>query len=293
MRVIWREPLPEGRLALDGLPPLADVIDKHGLRPKKALGQNFLLDLNITSKIARMAGDLSACDVVEVGPGPGGLTRALLAAGARKVLAIERDARCLSALEEVAHHWPDRLKVIEADALTIDLSQHVEPGFRVVANLPYNVGTELLLRWLCADHWPPGWSSLTLMFQREVAERIVAQPGDKAYGRLSVLSGWRCESRILFDLPPQAFTPPPKVVSSVVSITPRAQVYDAPLNALQQITGAAFGQRRKMLRRSLSGFGGEALLERVGIDPTLRGEALTVEQFCDLARELVKTRAPK
>jgi len=285
--------LPEERLALDGLPPLGDVIDRHGLRPKKALGQNFLLDLNITSKISRMAGDLTDCDVVEVGPGPGGLTRALLAAGARKVVAIERDPRCLPALEEVADHWPDRLEVIEADALTIDLSQYVEAGARIVANLPYNVGTELLLGWLCADQWPPHWSSLTLMFQREVAERIVAQPGDKAYGRLSVLTGWRCESRILFDLPPQAFTPPPKVVSSVVSITPRADVYEAPLDALQQITGAAFGQRRKMLRRSLAAFGGEALLESVGIDPTLRGEALNVEQFCDLAREMKKARTSK
>jgi len=278
--------LSEPRLALDGLPPLAQVIDKHGLRPKKSLGQNFLFDLNITGKIARLAGDLSACDVVEIGPGPGGLTRALLAAGARKVVAIERDPRCLPALAEIAAHWPDRLTLIEADAMKVDLADHVEPGARVVANLPYNVGTELLLGWVAGSVWPPHWGSLTLMFQREVAERIVAQHGDKAYGRLSVLMGWRCESRILFDLPPQAFNPPPKVTSSVISITPKAMTEDAPLDSLQKITAAAFGQRRKMLRRSLSGLGGEALLERTGIDPTLRGEALDVAQFCALARAL-------
>jgi len=233
-----------------------------------------------------MAGDLSGCDVVEIGPGPGGLTRALLAAGARRVVAIERDERCLGALTEIADHWPGRLNVIEADALTIDLLQHVEQGAKIVANLPYNVGTELLIRWLSGEIWPPHWESLTLMFQREVAQRIVAAQGDKAYGRLSVLAGWRCDSRILFDLPPQAFTPPPKVVSSVVSITPKMTVEPAPLDALQSITAAAFGQRRKMLRRSLANLGGETLLERAGIDPTLRGEALDVTQFCALAREL-------
>lgn len=281
--------MPDPRLATDGLPPLSAVIDAHGLRPKKALGQNFLLDLNITGKIARMAGDLRNCDVVEVGPGPGGLTRALLAAGARRVVAIERDPRCLPALEQIAAHWPGRLEVIEADALTIDLSQHVERGARIVANLPYNVGTELLIRWLSGETWPPHWSSLTLMFQREVAERIVAKHGDKAYGRLSVLTGWRCDSRILFDLPPQAFTPPPKVTSSVISIIPNEHVEPAPLDALQSVAAAAFGQRRKMLRRSLSGIGGEDLLNRAGINPTLRGEALSVAEFCALARELGQT----
>ena len=274
----------EEKLAVDGLPPLGRVIEAHGLQPKKALGQNFLFDLNITGKIAGMAGDLSGCDVVEIGPGPGGLTRSLLAAGARKVLAIERDSRCLPALAEISDHWPGRLEVIEADALRINLSDHVEQGARIVANLPYNVGTELLLGWLGGTSWPPYWGSLTLMFQREVAERIVAQQGDKAYGRLSVLAGWRSESRILFDLPPQAFTPPPKVTSSVVSITPRSVIEEAPLGALEKVTGAAFGQRRKMLRRSLSALGGEALLNEVGIDPTLRGEALTVSQFCSIAR---------
>lgn len=278
--------MPDEKLAIDGLPPLRQVIEMHGLRPKKALGQNFLFDLNITGKIAHLAGDLSECDVVEVGPGPGGLTRALLAAGARKVLAIERDPRCLPALAEIADHWPGRLEVIEADALTIDLSLHVARGAKIIANLPYNVGTELLLGWMGEATWPPYWGSLTLMFQREVAERIVAKQGDKAYGRLSVLAGWRTESRILFDLPPQAFTPPPKVTSSVVSIMPRSEIEDAPLDVLQKVTGAAFGQRRKMLRRSLSALGGEALLNDVGIDPTLRGEALTVSQFCSLARAL-------
>lgn len=273
------------RLALDGLPTLSAVIDAHGLRPKKALGQNFLLDLNITGKIARLAGDLTSHDVVEVGPGPGGLTRALLDAGARRVVAIERDPRCLPALADIAAHWPDRLEVIGADALTVDLATLVEPGARVVANLPYNVGTELLLRWIGGEDWPPHWGSLTLMFQREVAERIVAKPGDKAYGRLSVLCGWRCEARILFDLPPQAFTPPPKVTSSVVSLVPKPIIEPAPIAALSTITAAAFGQRRKMLRRSLSGLGGEDLLVRCGIEPTLRGEALSVAQFCALARE--------
>lgn len=235
-----------------------------------------------------MAGDLRNCDVVEIGPGPGGLTRALLASGARRVVAIERDARCLPALEQISAHWPGRLTVIEADALTIDLSQHVDRGAKVVANLPYNVGTELLIRWLSGEIWPPHWASLTLMFQREVADRIAARYGDKAYGRLSVLAGWRCNSRILFDLPPQAFTPPPKVTSSVISIEPKLTVEPAPLDALQNITAAAFGQRRKMLRKSLAALGGEALLDQAGIDPTLRGEALDVSQFCALARELVK-----
>lgn len=274
------------RLALDGLPPLSAVIEAHGLQPKKALGQNFLLDLNINGKIARLAGDLTECDVVEIGPGPGGLTRALLAAGARRVVAIERDARCLSALAEVSANWPGRLEVIEADALTVDLSEHVAPGARIVANLPYNVGTELLIGWLSAPVWPPLWQSLTLMFQREVAERIVAPFGSKTYGRLSVLAGWRTESRILFDLPPQAFTPPPKVTSSVVSIVPRTEVEPAPLDALQRVAAAAFGQRRKMLRRSLAPLGGEELLRRAGIDPTLRGEAVDVAGFCALARAL-------
>ena len=278
--------MPKEKLAIDGLPPLRQVIDDHGLRPKKALGQNFLFDLNITGKIARLAGDLTNCDVIEIGPGPGGLTRSLLAAGARKVLAIERDPRCLPALAEIGERWPGRLQVIEADALTVNLSDHVESGAKIVANLPYNVGTELLLDWLGGGTWPPYWGSLTLMFQREVAERIVAKHGDKAFGRLSVLAGWRCESQILFDLPPQAFTPPPKVTSSVVSIKPRTEIEEAPLDALQKITGAAFGQRRKMLRRSLSMFGGEALLNEVGIDPTLRGEAMTIAQFCALARAL-------
>ncbi|MCL4166193.1 UNVERIFIED_CONTAM: hypothetical protein GTU68_002458, partial [Idotea baltica] len=203
-----------------------------------------------------------------------------------RVVAVERDERCLAALADVSAHWPGRLEVIEADALTVDLAQLVEPGAKIIANLPYNVGTELLTGWLSAQTWPPFWSSLTLMFQREVAERIAASYGTKAYGRLSVLAGWRCESRIIFDLPPQAFTPPPKVTSSVISIQPRMTVEPAPLDALQKVTAAAFGQRRKMLRRSLAAFGGDAFVARAGIDPTLRGEAIDIAGFCALAREL-------
>ena len=270
------------RLASDGLPPLSAVIAKHGLRAKKALGQNFLLDLNLTGKIARAAGDLSKSTVLEVGPGPGGLTRALLDAGAQSVVAIERDERCLQALAEISAHWPGRLEVIDGDALAI--APPVGQGTKIVANLPYNIGTELLIRWLTPPEWPPFWQSMTLMFQREVAERIVAKPGSKAYGRLSVLSGWRTEARILFDLPPEAFTPPPKVTSSVVSLTPRSTPEEADLETLQRITTAAFGQRRKMLRRSLAPLGGEALLEKAGIVPTKRAEDIDVAGFCALSR---------
>lgn len=272
------------RLAADGLPPLGAVIAEHGLRARKALGQNFLLDLNLTAKIARAAGGLSECDVLEVGPGPGGLTRALLAAGARRVVAVERDERCLKALEDVGNRWPGRLEVIAGDALALDMK--LSQGTKVVSNLPYNIGTELLIGWLTTPGWPPFWASLTLMFQREVAERIVATPGSKSYGRLSVLTGWRAEARILFDLPPQAFTPPPKVTSAVVSITPRAMPEEASLDALQRVTAAAFGQRRKMLRRSLASLGGEDLLNRAGIDPTKRAEDIDVSGFCALARAL-------
>ena len=270
--------------AADGLPPLRDVIAAHGLRAKKSLGQNFLLDLNITAKIARAAGDLSQCDVIEIGPGPGGLTRALLDSGARRVIAVERDGRCLDALAQIAHHWPGRLTTIEGDALSVDLSAY--RGAKIVANLPYNIGTELLIRWMTATDWPPFWRSLTLMFQREVAERITAVPGGRSYGRLSVLCGWRGSARILFSLPPAAFTPPPKVTSAVVQILPRPAPEPAPLDALQRVTAAAFGQRRKMLRRSLAGLGGEELLMRAGIEPSLRAEAVDVAGFCALARAL-------
>ncbi len=275
--------------AIDDLPPLREVIATHGLSARKALGQNFLLDLNLTAKIARSAGDLSGCDVLEVGPGPGGLTRGLLAEGARRVVAVEKDARCLPALSEIAEAYPGRLEVLEGDALDLDLAAYLTPPVRIVANLPYNVGTELLTRWLDPPDWPPFWESLTLMFQREVAERIVAGPGTKAYGRLSVLAAWRSEARIVLDLPPQAFTPPPKVRSAVVHIARLdAPRYPANPRVLRQVVAAAFGQRRKMLRASLKGLAPdiETRLESIGIDPTARGETLSLEAFCALARAL-------
>lgn len=272
-------------MSIDGLPPLRDVISRHELRAKKSLGQNFLLDLNITSKVARGAGDLSNATVIEVGPGPGGLTRALLFNGARQVIAIERDERCLAALEEVSAHYPGRLKVIPGDALETDFASLAasETDVRVVANLPYNIGTELLVRWLSVEPWPPYWRSLTLMFQKEVAQRIVARPGDDAYGRLAVLAGWRAHADILFDLPPQAFTPPPKVTSAVVHLEPRGTPLPVEATRLSRVTELAFGQRRKMLRQSLKPIGGEALLSRVGIEPTRRAETLSVEEFVRIA----------
>ena len=276
------------RLAVDGLPPLSQVIAARGIAAKKALGQNFLLDLNLTGRIARAAGDLSATDVLEIGPGPGGLTRALLAHGARRVVAIERDSRCLAALEEIAAHWPGRLTIVEGDALAVDHAALVAPGARIVANLPYNIGTELLLRWLRGP-WPPFWAGLTLMFQREVAERITAKPGTDHYGRLSVLCGWRSEAHILFDVPASAFTPPPKVTSSVVSLKPRAEpLHPARLEALEAVTAAAFGQRRKMLRQALKTLGRDPLplLAAAGVDPTARAETLDIAAFCALARAL-------
>ena len=277
-----------GRLASDGLPPLGTVIAAHGIAAKKALGQNFLLDLNLTGRIARAAGDLTGCDVLEVGPGPGGLTRALLAHGARRVVAVERDARCLAALAEIAAHWPGRLEVVEGDALALDPAALVAPGAKIVANLPYNIGTELLLRWVRGP-WPPFWQSLTLMFQREVAERITARPGTDHYGRLAVLCGWRCEAHILFDVAPSAFTPPPKVTSSVVSLKPRAEpLHPARLEALEAVTAAAFGQRRKMLRQALKTLGRDPapLLAAAGVEPTARAETLEIAAFCALARAL-------
>lgn len=274
----------DNRLAADDLPPLSAVVARHGLAPKKALGQNFLFDLNLTAKVARASGDLEGAEVLEIGPGPGGLTRALIGLGAARVVAVERDPRCLAALAEIEAHWPGRLEVIEADALRFDASGVFDGPFRIVANLPYNIGTELLIRWIASAHWPPRWDSLTLMFQREVAERIVAVPGSKAYGRLSVLAGWRTEARIMFDVPPEAFTPAPKVVSSVISLRPRAEPIDVPLKALEQVTAAAFGQRRKMLRRSLAGIGGEALIEAAGLEPTRRAEEIDIAGFCALAR---------
>ncbi len=273
----------------DDLPPLRAVIAAHGLSARKALGQNFLLDLNLTAKIARQAGDLTGCDVLEVGPGPGGLTRGLLAEGARRVVAVERDARCRPALAEIAAAYPGRLEVIEGDALTFDVAAHLRPPVKVVSNLPYNVGTELLTRWLDTPDWPPFWESLTLMFQREVAERIVARPGGKAYGRLAILAQWRSEARIVMDLPPGAFTPPPKVRSAVVHLTALpAPRHPADPKVLTRLVAAAFNQRRKMLRASLRGVAPdiEAKLEAAGIAPTDRAETVSLEKFCALARIL-------
>ena len=268
----------------DELPPLREVIQRHGLAAKKSLGQNFLLDLNLTAKIARAAGSLADVTVIEVGPGPGGLTRALLTSGAEKVVAIERDERCLAALAEIGKHYPGRLEVISGDALKTDFAALAAGRqVKVVANLPYNIGTELLVRWLTVADWPPFYRSLTLMFQREVAQRIVATPGSDAYGRLGVLAGWRTEARIAFDVPPQAFTPPPKVTSSVVNLIPREVMLPADVRKLSRVTEAAFGQRRKMLRQSVKSLGGEALLGKVGIDPTRRAETLSVEEFVALA----------
>jgi 16S rRNA (adenine1518-N6/adenine1519-N6)-dimethyltransferase len=268
---------------IDGLPPLRDVIERHGLQAKKSLGQNFLLDLNLTGKIARAAGDLSQATVIEVGPGPGGLTRALLMHGAKRVVAVERDERCLAALAEVAAHYPDRLEVVAGDALQTDFSSLAGGPAKIVANLPYNIGTELLIRWLTPERWPPFYLSMTLMFQREVAERIVAKPATDSYGRLGVLAGWRTEAKIAFDVPPQAFTPPPKVTSSVVHLVPRETPLPAEVKRLGRVTEAAFGQRRKMLRQSLKSLGGERLLAAAGIDPTRRAETLSVEEFVRLA----------
>ena len=273
----------------DGLPPLRDVIAAHGLSARKALGQNFLMDLNLTGRIARRAGDLRRCDVLEIGPGPGGLTRALLSEGARHVVAIERDARCLPALAEIAAAFPGRLTVLEGDALRIDPAVHLQPPIRVVANLPYNVGTELLVRWLTPETWPPFWSSLTLMFQKEVAERIVAAPGSKAYGRLSVLAQWRAMPRIAFEIPPRAFTPPPKVTSAVVHIDRlEAPRFEADPATLSRVVALAFGQRRKMLRASLRSLGPdiETRLAAAGIAPTERAERLSIEDFCRLSRHI-------
>ncbi|KOX51661.1 MULTISPECIES: 16S rRNA (adenine(1518)-N(6)/adenine(1519)-N(6))-dimethyltransferase RsmA [Methylobacterium] len=271
----------------DGLPPLRDVVARHGLEPKKALGQNFLYDLNLTGRIARAAGPLAGVTVVEVGPGPGGLTRALLAEGAARVVAIERDPRALPALAEIAAHYPGRLEVVDADALAFDPRPLVGDGpARIVANLPYNVGTALLTGWLDGEAWPPWWDQAVLMFQREVAERIVASPEERAdYGRLGVLCGWRTEAEILFDVSPSAFVPPPKVTSSVVRLVPRAEPLPCRAGALEAVTRAAFGQRRKMLRQSLKALTPEPgiLLAAAGLVETARAEEIPVAGFVDLA----------
>ncbi|TQN62935.1 16S rRNA (adenine(1518)-N(6)/adenine(1519)-N(6))-dimethyltransferase RsmA [Agrobacterium tumefaciens] len=274
--------------AIDGLPPLRDVIQRHGLDAKKSLGQNFLFDLNLTQKIARTAGPLEGVTVIEVGPGPGGLTRAILSLGAKKVIAVERDSRCLPALAEIEAHYPGRLEVIEGDALKTDFEMMVPAGepVRIIANLPYNVGTQLLVNWLLPKEWPPFWLSMTLMFQKEVGQRIVAEEGDNHYGRLGVLAGWRTVSEMAFDVPPQAFSPPPKVTSTVVHLLPKEKPLPCDVAKLEKVTEAAFGQRRKMLRQSVKSLGGEALLEKAGIDPTRRAETLSVEEFVILANSL-------
>jgi 16S rRNA (adenine1518-N6/adenine1519-N6)-dimethyltransferase len=279
--------------APDALPPLREVVRKHGLLAKKSLGQNFLFDLNLTGRIARAAGPLENATIVEVGPGPGGLTRALLGHGAAKVIAIERDERCLAALGELAAAYPGRLAIVAGDALEIDLAalvfEHAAPGpARICANLPYNIGTALLVRWIETEPWPPWFDRLTLMFQREVAERIVATPADRAnYGRLAVLCNWRMHTRILFDVPARAFTPPPKVNSSVVELIPRRDPLPCDMRALASVTQAAFGQRRKMLRQSLKSLpnvGAMELLQQAGLDPKQRAEEINVEGFVALAQ---------
>ena len=274
---------------IDDLPPLATVLKTHGLTPKKSLGQNFLLDLNLTAKIARQAGDLSGADVLEVGPGPGGLTRGLLAEGARRVLAVEKDPRAMAPLAEIAAAYPGRLELLNADALQIDPTTHLTPPIRVIANLPYNVGTELLVRWLTPPEWPPFWESLTLMFQREVAARITAAPGSKAYGRLAILAQWRADAQSVMELPPRAFTPPPRVHSAVVHLTALpAPRYPASPDTLQYLTARAFQQRRKMLRASLRGLAPdlEDRLLAAGIKPTQRPEEISLEQWCALTRAM-------
>ena len=278
---------------IDDLPPLRQVIARHDLRARKQLGQNFLLDLNLTAKIARQAGDISQCDVLEIGPGPGGLTRGLLAEGARHVLAIEKDARALPALAQIAEAYPGRLTVLHGDALEIDPLALLTPPIRIAANLPYNVGTELLIRWLTPPEWPPFWQSLTLMFQKEVAQRIVARPGSKAYGRLALLAQWRADAQIVMTLPPEAFVPAPKVHSAVVQLTALPQPrFPADPAILSQVTAAAFNQRRKMLRAALRGLHPaiEGLLERADIAPTARAEEIDLDHFCALARLLAETR---
>jgi 16S rRNA (adenine1518-N6/adenine1519-N6)-dimethyltransferase len=279
----------------DGLPPLRDVVRKHELAARKSLGQNFLFDLNLTGRIARAAGPLAGVTIIEIGPGPGGLTRALLMEGALRVIAVERDERCLAALAEIAAAYPGRLDIVPGDALIVDLAKLVAdaPGpVRICANLPYNIGTALLVGWLETEPWPPWFDRMVLMFQREVAERIVATPAQRVdYGRLGVLTGWRASARILFDVPASAFTPPPKVTSSVVELVPRREPLPCDPKILTAVTAAAFNQRRKMLRQSLKGLSiagvsldALALLKRAGIEETRRAEEIDVAGFVALAR---------
>ena len=280
----------------DGLPPLRQVIDTYGLAAKKSLGQNFLFDLNLTRRIARAALPLDDCTVVEIGPGPGGLTRALLLEGARDVVAIERDERALPALHDIAAAFPGRLRIISGDALIQDWAALISGPAKIVANLPYNISTALLTRWLSVPVWPPWFTSLTLMFQREVALRITAAAGSSDYGRLSVLCQWRCTTQRLFDVNRSAFTPPPKVTSSIVQLAPRAVPQPVcSIQALERVTAAAFGQRRKMLRSSLKSVFADPtpVLEDLGIEPSLRAETLSVQQFGFLAQALENSSFPK
>lgn len=277
---------------IDDLPPLREVIAEHGLRAKKELGQNFLLDLNLTARIARVGGSLEGVRVIEVGPGPGGLTRALLAEGAKEVIAIERDARALPALAQISEAYPGRLTVISGDAMEVDYGLLADGPTRIIANLPYNIATPLLTGWLTRDPWPSFFESLTLMFQREVAERICAAPGDDAYGRLGVLAGWRTNARIAFNVGRQAFVPPPNVTSAVVHLVPKAIGDDVRVKDLEHVTRAAFGQRRKMVRQSLKSTGVpvEALLAVANLKGDERAEELPVEAFLAMARALPQLR---
>ncbi len=271
---------------IDDLPPLREVIVEHGLSAKKQLGQNFLFDLNLTSRIARAAGPLKDVSVIEVGPGPGGLTRALLAQGAKKVIAIEADERAIPILEEISNAYPNRLEIIHADALEIDYSKLCTGRVKIIANLPYNIATPLLTGWLSHEPWTPFYESLTLMFQLEVAQRICATSGDKAYGRLGVLCGWRTDAQIAFNVDRSNFTPAPKVTSSIVHLTPKKIDDDISLKALENITRAAFGQRRKMLRQSLKSLGVpvETLLNAAELKGTERAEELPISAFLQMAK---------
>ena len=276
---------------MEKLPPLKDVISRHQLRAKKSLGQNFLLDLNLTSKIARYAGNLDQFDILEIGPGPGGLTRSLLHEGARKVVAIEKDNRCIEALEEIQATFPGRLKLIQGDALSTNASEHLADPVRIIANLPYNIGTELLVRWLTSKTWPSFWQSMTLMFQKEVANRIVASPGSKAYGRLSVMSQWRCDTKIAFNVPATAFTPPPKVESALVHFEAlKEPKFPAEVEVLEFVVSKAFNQRRKMLRGALKGYfqNVEEGLLNIGVLPTKRAEDITVQEYCAMSQILIR-----
>lgn len=282
--------------AIDDLPPLSDVIRRHELSARKSLGQNFLLDLNLTTKIARVAAPLESSTIIEIGPGPGGLTRALLALGARRVIAIERDERAIPALQEIAARYPGRLDIVNADAMTFDPRSLLNgERAKIVANLPYNIATPLLIGWLSKEPWPPWFDMMVLMFQREVAERIVAHENEEAFGRLGVLANWRTETKIMFDIAPGAFVPPPKVTSSVVRLIPRAEPLPCERRALERVAAAAFGQRRKMLRQSLKSLGVDPaiLADAASVDPTRRAETIPVAGFVAMARKLADITSAK